>query len=93
MKVHFDEQTAGTPLVVCDKNGTAIVSFIPTKNYSAAIISAPELQNGNTYTLYTDGIITDDANEYGFATNAPYTNGSDLMAVTFTTNFYKQPKK
>ena len=91
MKVNFSEQSANTPLVVCDANGKVIVSVSPTKKFSAALISAPALQKDNTYTLYTGGTVTD-ANTNGYAENVAYAKGTSLLTVTFTTNVYKQPK-
>ena len=89
MQLSFAQQSAATPLVVYDANGTAVVSFTPTKAYSAALISAPELQYNAPYTLCAGGTVTG-ANANGFAQNAAYTKGTDLFTVRFATNVFNQ---
>ena len=34
-----------------DENGNIIVSYAPPKAYNSVVISAPEITNGNTYTV------------------------------------------
>ena len=88
MRIYFEAQEAGTPIVVCDPFGTVLASFTPTKKYTAAMISTPEMQCRTAYSIYCGGTLMDaDAN--GFSTNVAYTPGTSLGSVTFTSNVYK----
>ncbi len=56
LAVVFDEtRRAGTEIVIKDSAGTEIVSYTPKKEFSAAVISIPELMVGDTYFVYLDG--------------------------------------
>jgi hypothetical protein len=46
-------QAAGTAVTVRDESGSTVASFTPAKSYSSAAISAPGLQTGQTYTLFS----------------------------------------
>lgn len=46
-------QKAGTLITLKDSNGNDIGSYAPEKDYSAVIISTPEIQTGNTYQVIT----------------------------------------
>lgn len=46
-------QKAGTLITLKDSDGNEIGSYAPEKDYSAVIISAPELETGNTYQVIT----------------------------------------
>lgn len=60
MMVNLQEtQSAGTSLSLKDADGTELVTFVPETKYSCVVISCPELQTGNTYTLTTGTESTD----------------------------------
>lgn len=67
-------QAAGTPLRVEDKNGGEIITLVPPKGYSSAVIAAPDMAEGETYTVFVggrcEGSVTD-----GVANGGTYTPG------------------
>lgn len=77
----FSTQTAGTTLSLCDAEGNLLVSFTPKKAYSSAVISAPGITVGETYTLIAGGTASD-ADESGFAQAGSISGGSTLSQVT-----------
>ncbi len=80
----FSACNTGTPLSLCDSDGRVIVSFAPPKNYSSAVISAPEIQAGNTYTLVAGGTV-ENADENGFARNTKIDGGNTLAEIKMVT--------
>lgn len=46
---------ANSEIKITDKNGSVLASFIPSKKYSCAIISCPDLNQGETYTVTAGG--------------------------------------
>lgn len=48
-------QQAKTTFKLCDENNKEIVSFTPEKPYQTAVVTAPEIQNGKTYTIVCGG--------------------------------------
>ncbi len=47
----FQTVNGGTKFALCDSNGKEIVSFTPDKAFSSVVVSTPEIQTGNTYSL------------------------------------------
>jgi hypothetical protein len=80
----FSACNGGTPFALCDSEGKAIVSFTPKKTYSSAVVSAPEIQAGNTYTLVAGGTV-ENADENGFAHNAIIDGGNTLAEIKMVT--------
>ena len=52
-------QSAGTQIILKDKNGNTVLSHTPELNFAVVILSSPELAKGETYTL-TVGTQSDD---------------------------------
>lgn len=85
--VRFAVQDEGTTFAVCDSTDKVIASFTAPKAYQSAIITAPDIQSGNTYTLVAGATVAGaDAN--GFAQNTTKTGGTTLTTVTMTSNLY-----
>ncbi len=72
-------QTAGTAVTVCDASGNVILSFTPIKPSAALFFSSPKLVEGETYTVYTGGMVS------GTGTDALYTDGTLSGSSTYTT--------
>lgn len=53
-----ETQAAGTLITLTDASGTVVASFAPQKAYQNVIISASELTQGESYTLYSGGSVT-----------------------------------
>jgi len=51
---YSEMQAAGTSVRLEDEDGKVITTVSPTKVYQTAVISSPDLQEGATYTLYSD---------------------------------------
>lgn len=49
--VSVGEQSAGTAVSIQDKDGNEIISFGPELSFAVVIVSSPELESGETYTL------------------------------------------
>lgn len=49
--VSVGEQSAGTAVTIQDKNGNKIVSFEPELSFAVVIVSSPDIESGETYTL------------------------------------------
>lgn len=69
MMTFSETQTAGTLIHVEDSSGNTIATYAPSKDYTAVLISSPDLAQGETYTLYSGGSST------GTATNGLYADG------------------
>lgn len=52
-------QSAGTQIILKDKTGNTILSHTPELNFAVVILSCPELEKGETYTL-TVGNLSDE---------------------------------
>lgn len=49
--VNVDEQEGNTEITLLDSSSTELLSWIAEKQYSSIIISTPEIQQGETYTI------------------------------------------
>ena len=66
--VNVDEQEGNTEITLLDSSSTELLSWIAEKQYSSIIISTPEIQQGETYTITagtTEQSITMDSLVYG----------------------------
>lgn len=82
MLVYFDEmQAAETALSLTDENGNAIFSFTPGKEYQTAVISTPELKDGETYDIYSGASVEGEENE-GYISGGTASGGEKLLSVT-----------
>lgn len=55
MLCSFNTQKGGLLFEVRDEEENVIVSFTPNKNYQCAVVTAPDIQKGGTYTLLSGG--------------------------------------
>lgn len=83
----FSAQTGGTSFALQDENGRAVVSFTPNKAYQSAVVTAPGIQDGGTYTLVAGGTV-ENTDQNGFAQDAVIQGGSVLATVTMSGNLY-----
>ncbi|MBE6638304.1 MAG: carbohydrate-binding domain-containing protein [Ruminococcaceae bacterium] len=80
--------SAWTNIAVCDANGKVIASFTPPKSYQCAVITAPGIVQGGTYTIYTGGSV-DHANGNGFAENSTLLGGNKIATVEMTSLIFE----
>ena len=79
-------QPGGTTIALCDASGTAIVTFTSPKSFNNVVISAPEILQGENYTLITCTV--EGADEFGFARNVPVTAKATLAEIKMTSLIY-----
>ena len=73
----------GVSIAIVDENDRVVASYTPRNSYSAVVVTAPELQQGRTYAVVMDAVITGaDAN--GYAANTTYTGGMSLGTIEMT---------
>ncbi len=87
MLVNVGSISAGTPIAICDENGKCIASFTPDKAYQTAVITAPEIQQGKKYAIYT-GAEAENADKYGYASNTSCSGGTLVSEITMDTLIY-----
>ncbi len=80
-------QSANTSFALCGSDGKAIVSFSPKKAYQSVAVTAPEIQNGSSYSIYS-GATVSGADKNGFARNAEVSGGTKLVDITMTSLLY-----
>lgn len=75
---------AGRNLAIVDADNRIVAAYTPENSYSAVVVTAPGLQVGSTYSVVVDAVI-DAADEHGFASDVPYTGGTNLGSIEMTT--------
>ncbi|MGN1386974.1 MAG: carbohydrate-binding domain-containing protein [Bacillus sp. (in: firmicutes)] len=70
----FSSQSAGTTFLVSDSDGNVVVSFTPAKAYECAVVTAPGIQVGSTYSVVVSAAVSG-ADENGYAEDSSYTDG------------------
>lgn len=86
MLVSFRQRVNGS-VALLDASGRAIVSFTPETAYQSAVITAPEVLQGQTYTIVTGGT-AEGADEHGFAQNTTIAGGSTDGTITMESLLY-----
>ncbi|OJV37908.1 MAG: hypothetical protein BGO29_12475 [Bacteroidales bacterium 36-12] len=75
--------TANTIFRIQDASGNDIATFKPARNYSAVIISSPNLKTGTTYYIYTGGTYTGTVKD-GLCTDGTYSGGTQKKSFTLS---------
>ncbi|WP_338788617.1 carbohydrate-binding domain-containing protein [Metabacillus sp. FJAT-53654] len=83
MMTFTEFQEAGTTMYVEDSNGEQVFAIAPEKQYQTILISTPELQNEQTYTLSSGGVLTGE-NRDGVYNTAEYKAGSQSVEYTLS---------
>lgn len=69
---------ANSEITITDSSGSVLASFTPSKKYSCAVISCPNLKQGETYTVTAGGSktsVTLDSLIYGGGQGGPMNGG------------------
>lgn len=74
-------QEANSALTLTDSAGNIIAAFAPQKPYQAVVISTPEIQNGQSYTINTGASVSGNATAGYYGKNA---DSAGTALVTFT---------
>jgi hypothetical protein len=83
MQILNNVQAAGTMVHIETAAGEDVLTFLPTKEYQSVLISSYELQNGESYVVYTDGSSTS-THVDGLYTDGEYTPGTQVASFTIT---------
>lgn len=75
--------SGGTSIAITDTDGKVIASFTPSKEYECVLISAPELETGKSYVLYSGSSISG-ADENGYASGTSLSGGTKITTVTLS---------
>lgn len=71
-------QKAGTIVRVEDQSGNDVITFAPSKNFQAIVVSSPNLKQGETYTIYTGGQATG-SQTFGLYQDGSYEGGEEIV--------------
>jgi hypothetical protein len=74
-------QAAGTIVHVETTDGQDILTFVPAKSYQSIVFSAPELQEGATYVVYSGGSSTGTLTDSLYS-GGTYTAGTQVASLT-----------
>ena len=80
-------QAAGTNFALVDANGQVVASFTPSKAYASAVVTAPGIQEGGSYSVVLGGSVSD-ADENGFAQSGTVSGGSTLQTIQMSGLIY-----
>ncbi len=84
---NISSQSGGTLFALCDSDNNVIVSFAPMKAYSNVVVTAPELQSGESYKLVVGGDVAD-ADGDGYSRNTTISGGTTLATIDMTSLLY-----
>jgi hypothetical protein len=76
-------QAAGTMVHIETKDGEEILTFVPTKAYQSVLLSSPELENGSTCLVYSEGSSTGTVTD-GLYSGGTYTAGTQVTSFTIS---------
>ncbi len=77
------QQSANTLVHIRTEDGEEILTFLPTKAYQSVLLCSPELENGETYIVYTGGSSTGTVTDYLYS-GGKYTAGTQITSFTIS---------
>lgn len=83
----FNTQASGSVFALCNTSGKAIVGLTSEKEYSAAVISAPEIDNKSSYSIVIGATIAS-SDENGFAHSSDYSGGESIATIEMNGYIY-----
>ncbi len=82
--INFSSQLSADTIVHIEtEDGDEILTFIPTKTYQSLLLCSPELENGETYFVYTGGSSTGIVTDCLYSGGA-YTAGTQITSFTIS---------
>lgn len=87
MLLTLDRLQSGSSIALLDAKGRVIASFRPENTCQSVVITAPAIQQGQTYTLVSGGTV-EGADEHGFAQDAAISGGTTLAEITMDELLY-----
>ena len=85
--VAFNAQSANTTFAVCDESNRILASFTTSKPYECAVVTTPEMQIGETYTIISNAIVSN-ADKNGYTNSGTLTSGETLTTVKPVANVH-----
>jgi hypothetical protein len=76
-------QAGGSIVHIETQGGENVLTFVPTKEYQSVVFSSTELQNGETYLIYSGGSATGTVTD-GLYTAGSYTAGTQVASLTLS---------
>jgi len=86
MLLTFTQRASGS-IALLDASGQVIASFTPDSTYQSAVITAPDVQQGRTYSVLIGGTV-EGADDHGFAQHAAITGGQSAGSITMDSMLY-----
>lgn len=83
LNIRTTTMDANTLMNITDSNGNSILTFAPAKEAQSFIISTPDLQLNETYTISTGGE-SNGISQDGLYSGGTYTNGTELGSLTLS---------
>ena len=83
MQILNNMQASGTMVHIESTTGKDILTFLPTKEYQSVLVSSPELENGESYVIYTGGSSSGTSVD-GLYTDGNYSPGTQTASFTIT---------
>ncbi|WP_018934156.1 carbohydrate-binding domain-containing protein [Gracilibacillus lacisalsi] len=74
---------AGTTVSVNDSNGDTVVAVAPEKTFQSIVISSPDLQQDESYTIYKEGELSGDGTD-GFYQDVTVDGGTAVLEFSLT---------
>ena len=84
---NFTSQNSGTSFAVVNENGTVVASFTSPKAFQSAVVTAPGIVCGSTYTLTAGGTVNN-ADSNGYTADGTISGGNTLAEITLSENIY-----
>lgn len=79
--LYSEVQAADTLVHLEDGEGNTIINYQPSKNYQSILISTPDLTMNTTYSLYTDGSLSEAWSQDKLTVN-DYQAGTEIISFT-----------
>ena len=75
-------QSAETLFNISDSDGNGIITYSPAKKYNSVVVCSPDIENGKTYSVSTEGKTTGTNNGNGLYADGKYSDGTEFSTVT-----------
>lgn len=85
--ISVGSQGASKSLAICNEDGTVLASFTPVKSYQSAVITAPGIESGKSYTLVVGATVAN-ADSNGYAQNTTCTGGTTIATLNMNGLIY-----
>ena len=87
--IKLSSNISSSTLVNLKINGTDVITFKPKYAGSICILSCPSMTKGASYSLYTGGSYSTNANAGGYYSGGTYTAGSSIKSGTLSASNYE----